>query len=114
MNANDPGKETFDELIQQFNEAQTLMAEIANKITRIPGIESRLNGLTFERISVEEFDNLDVKDPNTVYYVYDENGKTKQYIGPQGLGGMSVTAGAIIPSLTNTMQMTIGLIEEEP
>ena len=76
MNANDPGKETFDELIQRFNQAQTLMAEIANKITRIPGIESRLNGLTFERISEEEFDNIDPKDPNTIYYVYDEKGKT--------------------------------------
>lgn len=112
MSTSEPGKQSFDELIRLFQESQVTMAEIASKIRRIPGIDSRLNGLSFERISKEDFDNLPEKDPDVIYYVYDENGKTKQYIGPQSLTGMSVTAGAVIPALTNRMSLTTGMIEE--
>ena len=111
----EPGKAMFDEVIQLFGNAQSTMAEIASKLQSIQpqNIDSRLNGLTFERISEEDFDNIDPKDPNTIYYVYDEKGTIRQYIGNQSLTGMSVTAGAIIPSLTSNLNlMMIGTIEE--
>lgn len=75
--------------------------------------EERLNGMSFEQISREDYDSLAEKDADRVYFVYDENGRVRQYIGEAQLGGASVTAGSIIPSLRNHMQMTAGKITEE-
>lgn len=75
--------------------------------------EERLNGMSFEQISRADYDSLAEKDADKVYFVYDEKGRVKQYIGEAQLGGASVTAGSIIPSLRNHMQLTAGKITEE-
>ena len=75
--------------------------------------EERLNGMSFEQISREDYDSLAEKDADRVYFVYDEKGRVRQYIGEAQLGGASVKAGSIIPSLRNHMQMTAGKITEE-
>lgn len=75
--------------------------------------EERLNGMSFEQISRADYDSLAEKDADRVYFVYDEKGRVRQYIGEAQLGGASVTAGSIIPSLRNHMQMTAGKITEE-
>lgn len=75
--------------------------------------EERLNGLSFEQITKEDYDELSEKDPEKVYFVYDTRGRVKQYIGEAELGGTSVTAGSIIPNLKNHMNMITGTITEE-
>ena len=74
--------------------------------------EERLNGLSFEQISKEDFDALAEKDADRVYFVYDERGKVKQYIGEAELGGMAFTAGNMSAVLNNSVTMVTGKIEE--
>ena len=74
--------------------------------------EERLNGMSFEQISKEDFDDLEEKESDKVYFVYDESGKVKQFIGDTQLGGVSITAGSIIPVLKNHMYMKTGSITE--
>lgn len=74
--------------------------------------EERLNGLSFEQISKEDFDDLAEKDTDRVYFVYDERGKVKQYIGEAELGGMAFTAGNMSAVLNNSVTMVTGKIEE--
>lgn len=55
-----------------------------------------LNGLSFEKISQLEFSELLTKNPNTIYYVYDDKGKITQYMGDaelsSGNGSLPVEA----------------------
>lgn len=44
-------------------------------------ISERLGGLSFAKISQADYEALETKDPDTVYYVYDENGNISQYVG---------------------------------
>lgn len=74
--------------------------------------EERLNGLSFEQISKADFDDLAEKDADRVYFVYDERGKVKQYIGEAELGGMAFTAGNMSAVLNNSVTMVTGKIEE--
>lgn len=74
--------------------------------------EERLNGLSFEQISKEDFDDLAEKDADRVYFVYDERGKVKQYIGEAELGGMAFAAGNMSAVLNNSVTMVTGKIEE--
>ena len=76
-------------------------------------INAMLGGLSFERIAKADFEALTTKDPNKVYFVYDESsGKVKQYLGDAELSSASITAGTIIPSLKNNMAMIAGTIQE--
>lgn len=50
-------------------------------------IEKRLNNLSFTKISKTDFDALNPKDPDTVYYVFFGNGTVKEYIGNIPLSG---------------------------
>ena len=74
--------------------------------------EERLNGLSFEQISKEDFDDLAEKDADRVYFVYDERGKVKQYIGEAELGGMAFTAGNMSAVLNNSVTKKKKKIEE--
>ena len=76
-------------------------------------INAMLGGLSFERISKTDFDALTTKDPDKVYFVYDESsGKIKQYLGDAELSAAKMTAGTIIPTFKNNMAMIAGTIEE--
>lgn len=44
-------------------------------------INAMLGGLSFCKISKDDYDALTTKDENTIYYVYDETGKIVQYFG---------------------------------
>jgi len=59
-------------------------------------INTILGGMNFKKLSQEEFDAIINKDPDTVYYVYDDNGNITQYIGNAALGGGAVPAMSII------------------
>ena len=74
--------------------------------------EERLNGMSFEQITKEDYDDLEEKDADKVYFVYDTKGRVKQYIGEAELGGTSVTAGSIIPNIKSHMDMVTGTITE--
>ena len=74
--------------------------------------EERLNGMSFEQISKEEYDSLEEKEADKVYFVYDEKGKVKQFIGEAQLGGASITAGSILPNIRNSMSILTGTITE--
>ena len=56
-------------------------------------INETLNGLSFEKISQLEFDNLQTKNPNTIYYVYDDKGNVTQYIGGAELSSGKLNIG---------------------
>ena len=49
-------------------------------------IDTMLGGLSFAKISQAEFESI-TPDANTVYFVYDENGKIVQYFGDAKLTG---------------------------
>lgn len=53
-------------------EIDDLIANLKNSV---------LGGMTTERITEADYAALDPKDPNTIYYVIDENGNIKQYLG---------------------------------
>lgn len=59
-------------------------------------INEMLGGMNFKKLSQEEFDAIINKDPNTIYYVYDDEGNVTQYIGNAALGGGAVPAMSII------------------
>ena len=86
-------------------EPGTDLLELIREILR------RLGGLSFMVLSKEEFDALEVKEPATVYFVYNGN-KVTQYIGEAQLGGASITAGSIFPNIRNSMSILTGTITE--
>ena len=97
------GKAMFDELIELYRHQQITIEEIAQKIQLIPpgGGGGSTGGLSFMKISEEDYKALDPKDPDTVYYVYDENGRYKQYIGGKGIEMLAITAGGVIPKMNS-------------
>ena len=58
-------------------------------------VDDKFGGMILEKISKADFDALTEKDPNTIYYVYDDQGKITQYVGEAELSGGT---GAIISS----------------
>ena len=114
---NEAGKAMFDELIELYRHQQITIEEIAQKIQLIPpggGGGGSTGGLSFMKISEEDYKALDPKDPDTVYYVYDDKGRYKQYIGGQGIEMLAITAGGIIPKMSTNpgFSMIQGTIEE--
>lgn len=56
-------------------------------------INAMLNGLSFIKISKADYDALTTVNPNTIYYVYDENGKITQYMGETEMTAGQLSAG---------------------
>ena len=83
------------------------MTEYYNKTQ----INERLDNLSLLRIQKEDYDALEEKDQNTIYYVFDGT-KVKQYLGDALLSSAGITAGTIIPMLRNNMAMIAGNITE--
>ena len=52
----------------------------ASNARQIAEIEQQTGGVSIVQISQEDFDQLDPKDPNTLYFVYN-NGVVTQYMG---------------------------------
>lgn len=62
-------------------------------------INAMLDGLSFQKISQEDFDALTTKDANTIYYVYDDQGNITQYLGDAKMStGTAATNAALSAS----------------
>lgn len=49
-------------------------------------VDEKFGGMVIEKISKADFDALTTKDPNTIYFVYDDSGQIVQYVGDAELG----------------------------
>ena len=65
----------------------------ASNARQIAEIEQQTGGVSIVQISQEDFDQLDPKDPNTIYYVY-RDGVITQYMGDTKLSsGQAIVDG---------------------
>lgn len=64
-------------------------------------INAMLNGLSFIKMSKDDYDALTTYDANTVYYVYDDNGNITQYMGDAQL-----SSGTSVDTMTALQQGT--------
>ena len=83
------------QIITYFNKVDALENRVESLETFRTQTTTQLGGLTFERISEADFDDLSEKDVNTCYYVYDESGRIKQYIGDTVVNEGSFVSGLI-------------------
>lgn len=58
-------------------------------------INAMLNGLSFIKMSKADYEALTTVDPNTIYYVYDENGNITQYMGDAEMTSGKSTIGTV-------------------
>ena len=99
-------------ILQLYNKVEQHESRIEALEDRADTIDTRLGGLSFIKISKADFDALTNKDPDTIYYVYDTNGKITQYMGVTEVNKAGITAGAIIANLQNRTAMVVGNITE--
>lgn len=59
-------------------------------------INAMLGGLSFEKISKADFDEISTKDPNTIYYVYDTSNKITQYVGDTKLSSGTFAGNGVL------------------
>ena len=67
------------------------MDEMLRDFYTKPEVDDKFGGMILEKISKADFDALTEKDPNTIYYVYEDSGKVTQYIGDAELSSGSGT-----------------------
>lgn len=79
----------------------------ANAVTR-PQLESRLNSLSFIKMSEADYMALVTHDANTIYYVYDSKGNITQYIGDIALASGRATAGTMTALTSGTADSVQG------
>lgn len=79
----------------------------ANAVTR-PQLESRLNSLSFIKMSEADYMALATHDANTIYYVYDSKGNITQYIGDIALASGRATAGSMTALAAGTTDSVQG------
>lgn len=60
---------------------------------QIAELEQQTGGVSIVQISQEDFDQLDPKDPNTIYYVYTDGGIT------QYMGDTKLTSGVLVDGI---------------
>ena len=75
---------------------------------QIAELEQQTGGVSIVQISQEDFDQLDPKDPNTIYYVYTDGGIT-QYMGDTKLTSGVLEFTAIRRDNVNTILSQIEL-----
>lgn len=79
-------------------------------------VDNKFGGMVLEKISKADFDELTEKDPNTIYYVYDDQGNVSQYIGDAELSsGAGFVYGEVIPVVdgATATSAVIGTATEE-
>lgn len=72
--------------------------------------DSKFGGMVLLKISKADFDELETKDPNTIYYVYDESGKVTQYVGDSELSSGGTVTGAPIVQMSGMVMPISGVI----
>lgn len=90
---------SFLNLVAQVNGINTRLTAVEGKVN---ALENAMGGLKLVKISAADFDNLSTKDVNTIYYVYDTDGKIIQYMGDAKLS-IGTLAGNALLMLTDTL-----------
>lgn len=75
-------------------------------------IDANLGGLSFAKISKAEYDAIAVKDPNTIYYVYDENGNITQYVGTAQMSSGGAANAYVLSNSAGAALLGVGEFEE--
>ena len=82
-------------------------------------VNNKFGGMVLLKISKADFDELETKDPDTIYYVYDDSGKVTQYVGDSELsrGGAVITGvpvvqmgGTVLP-ISSTISGIMGRVD---
>ena len=96
--------------------AQSIVSIVTNllqtSVTKTQ-LETRINGLSFIKMSKADYEALPSYDSNTIYYVYDESGNVKQYLGDVELSsGSGVTIGNPVGHINGVTNAVIGSASE--
>ena len=105
--------EAPESIIGALQALQQRVRSIENNYISTTTFNSHINNLTFKKISQAEFDAISIKDPNTIYYVYDDR-NIIQYMGDAELTrGSGTIAGQMLGVIKGSMSATIaGNIEQ--
>lgn len=86
------------------------MDEMQRDFYTKPEVNSKFGGMVLLKISKADFDELETKDPDTIYYVYDESGKVTQYVGDSELSSGGVVTGIPIVNMSGIVMPISGTI----
>lgn len=73
-------------------------------------VNDKFGGMVLLKISKADFDELETKDPDTIYYVYDESGKVTQYVGDSELSSGGVVTGIPVVGMSGIVLPISGTI----
>lgn len=73
-------------------------------------VNNKFGGMVLLKISKADFDELETKDPDTIYYVYDESGKVTQYVGDSELSSGAAVTGIPVVSMSGIVLPISGTI----
>ena len=88
----------FAQLINLINTQREIIHELADYLDQLEiggGGGGPTSDILLRKMSDDDYEALDPKDPNTVYYVYDDNGDYKHYIGDKPLDGGGGSTGGL-------------------
>lgn len=92
--------------------AESIVSAFAALVQRVTEVETKQGGLTLRKLSQAEYDAIEQKDADTVYYAVDGD-KVRQYLGEVELtGGSSVSIGNPVGQLGGVIGGAIGAAEE--
>lgn len=90
--------------------------DLAELYARIAAIEFRLGGLSFRKLTQEEYDALTEKDENSIYFVEVSETKIDMYAGDikvSGSGGVTAHPVNVVRTMTGVTKTKSFVIEEE-
>lgn len=79
------------------------MDEMQRDFYTKPEVNDKFGGMVLQKITKADFDELETKDPDTIYYVFDDSGKVTQYVGDAELSNGEVVTGATIVRMRGTI-----------
>lgn len=92
--------------------AQSIVSIVTNllqtSVTKTQ-LETRINGLSFIKMTKADYEALTTVDPNTIYYVYDENGNITQYMGDAEMSSGKSTVGTVTALTEGTSISNTGI-----
>lgn len=88
-------EECFLRLQRIVARQQQIIHRMAEDIVKIKIGGGGGGGLLLRKMSDDDYESLDPKDPDTIYYVYDDNGDYKHYIGDKPLDSGGGSTGGL-------------------